>query len=107
MNQSEQHGFRGTAVVEETSEQIGAAVPPVVSGNQPYVPAKNKMKSSLKENGRLLFVGAGMVLVLLLFTFSGLSKKAVPARNSNSANRNQPQTESQSTASASASLTPI
>jgi hypothetical protein len=39
----------------------------------------------LKENGRLLFIGAGIVLVLLLLAFNGISRHSTPARKASSA----------------------
>ena len=57
---------------------VGAA------GNDiPYVPESKQVRFDLRENGRVLLVGGGLVLILLIFAFSGISRRQ-PARQSSS-----------------------
>jgi hypothetical protein len=105
MNRSEENGFRGTQVVEEPSEVTGGP-PPSVNGSAPYVPQKEKAKPSLKDNGRLLVIGAGIVLVLLLLAFNGISRRSSPAQKTSGADRKE-QTQTPSSGRAPASMTPI
>ena len=107
MNTTEHNGFRGTAGVDERCEQVSAGTPPSANGVPPYVPGKDKAKPSLKDNARLLLIGGGIVLVLLLLAFNGISHRSWPARKSSTANGKQQQTQPQNGARAPASMTPI
>jgi hypothetical protein len=107
MNRNEENGFRGTQVLEEPSEQITSGPPPTENGNAPYVPQKDKAKPSLKDNSRLLIIGAGIVLVLLLLAFNGISRRSSPSTKTTTANGKQSQTQSPNPVHASASMTPI
>lgn len=106
MNRQEENGFRGTQVVEEPSEQVTDGPPPGVDSNAPYVPQKDKAKPSLKDNSRLLLIGAGIVLVLLLLAFNGISHRSSPAQKTSGADRKQ-QTQTPSSGRTPASMTPI
>lgn len=86
MNRNEENGFRGTQVIEEPSEHINDGPPPSVNGNTPYVPHKDKSKPSLKDNSRLVVIGAGIVLVLLLLAFNGISHRSSPPPKTSAAN---------------------
>lgn len=107
MKQTDQNGFRRTQVLEEVPQQPpSSSAPPSVNANVPFVPSKDKPKSILKENGRLLFIGAGIVLVLLLLAFNGISHHSLPAqKNSATAKQQQPAKPDNSVATSSA--TPI
>jgi hypothetical protein len=107
MNRNEENGFRGTQVLEEPPEQIASGPPPSESGNAPYVPQKDKTKPSLKDNSRLLVIGAGIVLVLLLLAFNGISRRSSPATKTSTANGKQSQSQSSNPVHAPASMTPI
>jgi hypothetical protein len=107
MNRNEENGFRGTQVVEEPSERVIGAPPPSVDGSAPYVPQRDKAKPSLKDNGRLLVIGTGIVLVLLLLAFNGISRRSSPAQKTSGADRKQQQTQPPSSGRAPASMTPI
>jgi hypothetical protein len=106
MNRNEENGFRGTQVVDEPSEQINGGPPPSVNGTTPYVPQKDKAKPSLKDNGGLLVIGAGIVLVLLLLAFNGISRRSSPTQKTSGADRKQ-RTQTPSSGRAPASMTPI
>jgi hypothetical protein len=106
MNRNEDNGFHQTQVVEEPSEQITGGPPPSENGNAPYIPQKEKAKPSLKENSRLLVIGAGIVLVLLLLAFNGISRRSSAPKTSG-ANAKQPQPQTPNTGRVPASVTPI
>jgi hypothetical protein len=106
MNRNEENGFRGTQVVEEPSEQITSGPPPSENGSAPYVPQKDKAKPSLKDNGRLLVIGAGIVLMLLLLAFNGISRRSSPTTKTSTANGKQSQSQSPNLVHA-PSMTPI
>lgn len=108
MNGTEENGFARTAIMEESTEQVGISAPPSLNGKTPFVLQKAKPKPSFKESGRLLFIGAGIVLVLLLLAFSGISRRSLPAQKNLSGKvKTQKGVPSQDAASASASMTPI
>ena len=71
----------------------------------PYIPQKDKAKPSLKDNSRLLFIGAGIVLVLLLLAFNGISHRPASATKTSAANGKQVQAPNG--ARPPASVTPI
>jgi hypothetical protein len=78
-----------------------------VNANAPYVPQKDNAKPSLKDNSRLLVIGAGIVLVLLLLAFNGISRRSLPAPKTSAPNGKQRQTQPASSSRAPASVTPI
>jgi type F conjugative transfer system protein TrbI len=106
MNATDHNGLGSTQVVEEAPLHATPDTPPSANGNAPFVPTKDKPKSILKENGRLVLIGAGIVLVLLLLAFNGISRHSVPAQK-NSAAAKQPQTAKPDSAVAASSVTPI
>jgi hypothetical protein len=107
MKGTDQNGFGSTQVLEEKPQSIAAgSPPPSTKGNTPFLPSKDKPKSILKENGRLLFIGAGIVLVLLLLAFNGISRHSVPARKDPTAAGQKQATKPDNSATAS-SVTPI
>jgi hypothetical protein len=59
----------------------------------------------LKDNSRLLVIGAGIVLVLLLLAFNGISRRSSPATKTSTANNKQSQ--SPNVVRAPASMAPI
>src|SRR5580765_4253279 len=107
MKGTDQNGFGSTQVLEEKPQPIAAgSPPPIANGNTPFVPTKEKPKSILKENSRLLFIGAGIVLVLLLLAFNGISRHSVPARKDLTA-VGQKQAAKPDNSAAASSVTPI
>jgi hypothetical protein len=106
MSRNEENGFRGTQVVEEPSEQVSGGPPSTVNGNAAYVPQKDKAKPSVKDNSRLLVIGAGIVLVLLLLAFNGISRRLSPGQKTSGVDRKQG-TQTPSSGRAPASMTPI
>jgi len=108
MNRTEQNGFAGRAIVEDTPEQVDIGAPPNPDGRPSFVSQKDKLKLSLKNEGRLLFIGAGIVLVLLLMAFHGISRRSSPALKNPSTNvKKQTTAQGEASDSASASMTPI
>ena len=107
MTPTQENGFQGTQVVEEPSDRIASGRPPNSNGNEPYVPQKDKAKPSLKDNTGLLVIGAGIVLVLLLLAFNGISRRSSPSTKSTAANGTQQQPQSLLSAREPASITPI
>lgn len=107
MKTGDQNGFGSTQVLEEVSQPPSAsATPPGVNGKEPFIPAKERAKSVLKENGRLVFIGAGIVLVLLLLAFNGISRHSIPAQKNSSTARQQQPTKPDNSVPAT-SVTPI
>src|SRR5437660_12517144 len=106
MKGTDQNGFGSAQVLEEKPQPIAAGSPPSADGNTPFVPLKDKSKSILKENGRLLFIGAGIVLVLLLLAFNGISRHSIPARKDSTA-AGQKQAAKPDSSAAASSVTPI
>ena len=107
MTPTNQNGFGSTQALGEVPQQTtSSTAPPSVNGNVPFVPSKDKPKSILKENGRLVFVGAGIVLVLLLLAFNGVSRHSIPAQKSAAAGKQQ-QLARPDNAVAVSSVTPI
>lgn len=107
MNRTEKNGTHGNQVVEEPSEQPSSNAPPSVNGNSPFVPQKDKAKPSLKDNGRLLLIGGGIVLVLLLLAFNGISRRSSPVTKTSATNGKPQSTQAPNGARAPASITPI
>src|SRR5215472_6550982 len=107
MNRIHENGSHGTEVEEEPLEQIASGPPSNANGNTPYVPQKDKLKPSLKDNSRLLVIGAGIVLVLLLLAFNGIFRRSsVPTKNT-AVNGKQQQQQPAVSAREPASMTPI
>lgn len=106
MKTSDQNGFGSTQVLEETPQQLSTSTPPPnVNGKEPFIPVKDKPKSVLKENGRLVFIGAGIVLVLLLLAFNGISRHSISGQKNSSTAKQQPTKPDNSAAAT--SVTPI
>ena len=107
MKGTDQNGFGSTQALEETPQQTASSsAPPSVNGNVPFVPSKDKPKSILKENSRLVLVGAGIVLVLLLLAFNGISRHSLPAQKNSAASKQQAAAKPDNSGAAS-SVTPI
>lgn len=80
MNRTEGKGFKANSVIEPVVEEdLGQNNRSVeVQGEhakQPYVPEKGKQKPSLKDNTRVLVIGGGIALVLLLLAIGGVPRK--------------------------------
>jgi hypothetical protein len=87
MKRIEPNTSGGAQVLEETSGQ-GVSAPPSLNIKVPFVPQKAQRKPSWNGIGPLLVSGGGIVLVLLLLAFNGMSRKSVPARRTAAANGN-------------------
>jgi len=80
MNRNQENGFHGVQVADQASQSAVSGLPPTETGNTPYVPPKEKAKWSLKDNARILAIGAGLVVVILLLAFQGISHQYLPAK---------------------------
>ena len=108
MNGIEQNGFGGIQLEEAPAAPAGIKAPTVENGKQPFVPEKTKSQPSLRENSRLLLIGGGIVLVLLLLAFNGIPRKSSPAKQNPAANAKQQESAKfANSGSTSSSVTPI
>jgi type F conjugative transfer system protein TrbI len=107
MNRNQENGFQGVQVAEQASQPAVSGPPPTETGNTPYVPQKEKPKSSLKDNARILAIGAGLVVVILLLAFQGISHQYLPAKKAPATKSSRSQTQSANSDHSSASITPI
>ncbi|HEX7289382.1 MAG TPA: TrbI/VirB10 family protein [Candidatus Angelobacter sp.] len=95
MKRAEGNGFKGHAVIEPVVEEdLGQTSRPVAaqeeSAKQPYVPEKGKQRASLKDNARVLVIGGGIALVLLLLAIGGIPRKnPAPAKRSGASKQGQ------------------
>ncbi len=78
MNRAEENGSTATILMEDSSVDVRSERSR--NAKTPFVPQKAKAKQSFRDGGRLLFIGAGIVLVLVLFAFSGISRRSSPTQ---------------------------
>ena len=108
MNRNQENGFHQVEVIEQQpSQAVLSGPPPSEKVNAPYVPQKDKPKSSLKDNGRVLAIGAGLVVVLLLLAFQGISHRSLPAKKPSVVTSKPSQSQDSSADHSPASITPI
>jgi len=107
MNRNQENGFHGVQVAEQASQPVVSSPPPTEAASTPYVPQKDKPKSSLKDNGRILAIGAGLVVVILLLAFQGISHQYLPAKKAPATKSGASQTQSANADHSPASMTPI
>jgi hypothetical protein len=95
MNRNEGNGFESNSLIEPVVvEDLGKNNRPVdVEGEtakQLYVPEKAKQKPSLKDNARVLLIGGGIALVLLLLAITGIPRKPLaPIKRSGTSSQGQ------------------
>ena len=95
MNRTEGNGFKANSVIEQVVEEdLGQNNRPVAvqgeGAKQPYVPEKGRQKASLKDNTRLLVIGGGIALVLLLLAIGGIPRKPLaPGKRSGTSKQEQ------------------
>ena len=106
MKQNEQSGFPRTELVEAPSEPFRSDAQPSGVDKPPFLPKKEISEFSLRDNARLFVIGGGIVLVLLLLAFSGISKKS-NGRPSRIAAKPQQHYEVQRDSNPPESITPI
>jgi Bacterial conjugation TrbI-like protein len=106
MNRTEENKSHGTQIVEEPAKQSPEAGV-VANSAAPFVPEKDQARSLLKDNSRLLFVGAGIVMVLLLLAFSGISRRISPVSKTSSAHAKQGDAQVPNNARPPSSVIPI
>ncbi len=90
MNRNEGNGFKASSVIEPVVvKDLGKNNRPVDvqmdGAKQPYVPEKGKPMPSLKDNARVLLIGGGIALVLLLLAIGGIPRKPLPPATKRSA----------------------
>ena len=113
MNRNEANGFKASGVIEPVVvEDLAKNDRPLdaqdENAKQPYVPKKGKQKPLLKDNARVLFIGGGIALVLLLFAFSGIPRKPMaPGMRSSTKRLEQVAKPADSGANASGSVVPL
>ena len=108
MNRTEENGFARTAIVEEPTEQAGITAPSSRSVRTPFVSKQETLKPSFKENRRLFLIGGGIVLVLLLLAFNGISRRtSSPMKNASEDVKTQTAAQTYEGVAASVSTTPI
>jgi len=113
MNRNEVNGFKTNSLVEPVVvEDPGKTIRQVeVEGEtvkQPYVPEKAKQKPSLKDNARVLLIGGGIALVLLLLAISGVPRKPLaPLKRSGTSSQEQSAKPPDSGANARGSVVPL
>ena len=102
----EENGSHGTQILEEPAK-LPPEVGDIANSAAPYVPEKDRTRSLLKDNSRLLFVGAGIVLVLLLLAFSGISSRISPVSKTSSEHGKQGEAQVAHNMVPPSSVTPI
>ncbi len=107
MNRNQEDGFHGIQVAEQSSQPAVSGPPPSETENVPYVPQKEKPKSSLKDNGSILAIGTGLVVVILLLAFQGISHQYLPAKKVPAMKSSHSQTQSANSDHLPASITPV
>ncbi len=113
MNRSEGNGLKANSVIEPVvEERLGQNNRPVeVQGEgarQPYVPEKGKQKPALKGNTRVLVIGGGSALVLLLLAIGGIPRKPlVPGKKSGTGKQEQAAKPLDSGATTAGSIVPL
>jgi hypothetical protein len=113
MNRNQVNGFKANSLVEPVVvEDPGKNIRQVeVEGEiakQPYVPEKAKQKPSLKDNARVLLIGGGIALVLLLLAISGVPRKPLaPLKRSGTSSQEQSAKPPDSGANARGSVVPL
>ncbi|MBV9147870.1 MAG: hypothetical protein JO065_18280, partial [Acidobacteria bacterium] len=99
-----------TVTQAEQTQQPADTFPPsaLVGVNQsvPFVPSKPKPGLFLKDNGRLFFIASGMIVVCLLLTVGGFSRRS-PQQNATRKASNPTTPEVKDPVTASATATPI
>jgi hypothetical protein len=113
MNRNQVNGFKANSLVEPVVvEGPGKNIRQVeVEGEiakQPYVPEKAKQKPSLKDNARVLLIGGGIALVLLLLAISGVPRKPLaPLKRSGTSSQEESSKQADSGANARGSVVPL
>jgi len=107
MNRNQENGFHGVQVAEQGSQPAVSSPPPTETGNTPYVPQKEKPKSSLKDNARIVAIGAGLVIVILLLAFQGISHQYLPAKKVPATKSGPSETQSANSDHSPVSIMPI
>ena len=107
MNRNQENGFHGVEVAEQASQPIVSSPPPTEAGNTPYVSQKETPKSSLKDNARIVAIGAGLVVVILLLAFQGISHQFLPAKKASATKSGPSQTQSANSDHSPAGIMPI
>jgi hypothetical protein len=81
---ADNNGKNGVLAVADSKPETapidtGTQTATAANNKQPYVPKDDKQKPTLKENARVVMVGALVALVLVLFVLGHLPKKPIPS----------------------------
>lgn len=105
MNRAEGNGSTATIILEDSPR--GVPSERSRNGQTAFVPPKVKAKPPFRDGGRLLFIAAGIVIVLVLFAFSGISRRSSPSPKRSAKSSQTQQARQGSDDVQSMSLTPI
>jgi hypothetical protein len=107
MNRIQENKFETTQVAEAEPERDRESKASVFGGKEIYLPPKDKTKPEFKYDLRLLVIGGGIVLVLLLLAVSGISHTAVPAHTRSSFTAKETTNAGETGSRVAPSITPI
>jgi len=107
MTAIEENGPTASDTLERTSEDNSSIQEQKIHEKMPYIPDKSG-RPPRKDNRRILFIGVGIVFVLLLLAFNGISKPPLSVQKNPAPNLNpQKRSHVENEVGTSVSITPI